>query len=249
MSQTLDRKLKKLVLKTKFLKEELYDIEEEFDRRSYELRRAIIELLARAGELIARPTSQSEAPADEGQKQEGDAENIQAPAWQKKLYRKIAAKTHPDALLRDELSEKERVERLKMMIDASRAIEKRDGVRLLEIAAELDLDVDEVPLEEHVLGMEKHASDLERRMGEIKQMAGWAWGDVNDAGKLKILAHTARVSGWSGNPDHLPVEIISWVSGGMVDGIAGFTPPPPEPRKIRSTRKIGERPQKPVRNR
>lgn len=244
MSQTQDRKLKKLVLKTRFLKEELYDIEEEFEKRSYELRRAIIELLARANELVNRQLQPQQDQRQSDESIDGEAEAVQAPPWQKKLYRKIASKTHPDALLRDELSERERVERAKMMIDASKAIEQRDGVRLLEIATELDIDVDDAPIEEHIQGMEKHAVDLETRINGIKQTAGWAWGEVNDEGKLKILTHTARVSGWSGGPQALPGEILLWVHGGMADGIAGFTPPPPEPRKMRPTRKMGERPQK-----
>lgn len=244
MSYESDRKLKKLVLKTRFLKEELYDIEEEFERRSYELRRAIIELLARSGELVNRTNQSPPATQDINSKQEPDIENEQAPNWQKKLYRKIATKTHPDALLRDELSEKERVERAKMMIDASKAIEKRDGIRLLEIATELDIDIDDAPIEEHILGMEKHAVDLESRINQIKGTAGWVWGETSGIGKIKILSHTARASGWSGDPESLLNEILTWVADGMQNGVAGFTPPPPEPRKMRPTRKMGERPQK-----
>jgi hypothetical protein len=237
-----ERRLKKAALKMSYLREELYDIEEEFDRRGWELQRAVIELLARAGELQSRAEqAQSNVTPAENTKQEEDSPS---PPWQKKLFRKITSKTHPDALLREELSERERVERAKMFMDSKIALEKQDGGRLLEIAAELDIDVEDAPVEEHLASMERLASELESRMGQIKNTAAWVWGEGK---RREILNHVARVSGWSGNDPNLVDAVVDWVNSGFAGGVATYSPPPPQSRSVRPSRKVGERPQKMMR--
>ncbi len=239
-----DRRLKKLSLKIGYLREELYDIEEEFDRRGWQLQRAVIELLARAGELLPRSqaaqssTNQGHASEDEEEGQES------TPTWQRKLFRKITSKTHPDALLREELSERERVERSKMFQDAKNALEKREGGRLLEIAAELDIDVDDAPIEEHIASMESLSRDLESRISQVKTTAAWIWGEGK---KREILNHVARVSGWSGNDPNLVDEIVQWVDSGFMNGLSTYDLPKPESRRVRPSRKPGERPEKMLR--
>ena len=238
-----DRRLKKLSLKIGYLREELYDIEEEFDRRGWQLQRAVIELLARSGELLQR-AQEAGTQAKQGSSAEEPEEEEAVPTWQRKLFRKITSKTHPDALLHEELSERERVERAKMFQDARKALEKREGGRLLEIAAELDINVEDAPVEEHIVSMERLVVDLESRMSQIRTTAAWVWGE----GKRKeILNHVARVSGWSGSDPALIDAVIAWVDAGFVGGMATYSPPEPEPRRFRSTRKVGERPQKMIR--
>ena len=237
-----ERRLKKAALKLSYLREELYDLEEEFDRRGWELQRAVIELLARSGELLARAEQAqlNVSASEEDEKEEGSP----APPWQKKLFRKITSKTHPDALLREELNERERIERAKMFMDSKAALEKQDGGRLLEIAAELDIDVDDAPVEEHLASMERLATELETRMNQIKSTAAWVWGEGK---KREILNHVARVSGWSGENPGLVDEVVDWANSGFADGVATYSPPPPQSRSVRLSRKVGERPQKMMR--
>lgn len=245
MSPGGDRRLKKLALKIGYLREELYDLEEEFDRRGWQLQRAVMELLARSGDLLPQrtqpqATSQSTPPED-------DEPTPQQSPWQRKLFRKISSKTHPDALLREELSEREQVERAKMFQDAHKALQKGDGGRLMEIAAELDIEVDDAPVEEHVASMERLAGQLEVRMQEIKRTAAWIWGEGK---RREILDHVGRVSGWSGSPNTLVDEIIAWVDAGFVGGMQSYSPPPPpEVRRLRGARKVGQRPERMLRSR
>ncbi len=237
-----DRKLKKLSLKISYLREELYDLEEEFDRRGWQLQRAVIELLARAGELIKNEKKSAPPLADDQKDDETEPEAV--PPWQRKLFRKITSKTHPDALLREELSEREKIERAKMFQDAKTALEKREGGRLLEIAAEPDIDVEDAPVEEHLASMERLATDLEGRMTQIKGTAAWVWGEGK---RREILNHVARVSGWSGSNPGLVDEVVEWVERGFTGGLATYELPKPEVRRVRSSRKPGERPQKMLR--
>jgi hypothetical protein len=239
-----DRRLKKAALKMSYLREELYDLEEEFDRRGWELQRAVIELLARAGELEQRASAAQAAPRNEAESAPEKGDESPAPAWQKKLFRKITSKTHPDALLRQELSEREIIERSKMFMDSRAALEKQDGGRLLEIAAELDIDVEDAPVEEHLASMERLANELEARMSQIKSTAAWVWGEGK---KREILNHVARVSGWSGKDPELVDAVVEWVNSGFTGGVATYSPPPPQSRSIRPNRKVGERPPKMIR--
>jgi hypothetical protein len=247
VSQSGDRRLKKLALKIGYLREELYDLEEEFDRRGWQLQRAVMELLARAGDLMpqrqqAQPESNPISKADEEQE-----ETPKQPTWQRKLFRKISSKTHPDALLREELSEREQVERAKMFRDAHKALQKGDGGRLMEIAAELDLEVEDAPIEEHVTSLERLATQLETRMQEIKRTAAWVWGEGK---RREILDHVGRVSGWSGTPSNLVDDIIAWVDAGFIGGLDSYSlPPEPEARRFRTTRKVGQRPERSLRMR
>lgn len=247
MNQSGDRRLKKLALKVGYLREELYDLEEEFDRRGWQLQRAVMELLARAGELHpSRPTAAPEQTVTPAAEDEPES-TPQQPAWQRKLFRKISSKTHPDALLREELSERELVERAKMFQDAHRAMQKGDGGRLVEIAAELDIDIEDAPMEEHISSMERLASQLETRMQEIKRTAAWVWGEGK---RHEILSHVGRVSGWSGSPANLIDDVISWVDAGFVGGLDSYSPPPePEARRFRAARKVGQRPERMLRSR
>ena len=245
MTAGSDRRLKKLALKIGYLREELYDLEDEFDRRGWQLQRAVMELLARSGELVVQRASTTPTQQDSSPEDEANDENNQRPAWQRKLFRKISSKTHPDALLREELSEREQVERAKMFQDAHKAMQKGDGGRLVEIAAELDIEIEDAPMEEHINSMERLATQLESRMQEIKRTAAWVWGEGK---RREILDHVGRVSGWSGSPAGLVDDIIAWVDAGFVGGLDSYSlPAPPEARRVRGTRKVGQRPERMLR--
>lgn len=240
MSVGGDRKLKKIALKTRYLREELYDVEETFDRNGWELQRAIIELFTRAGSIGSLGLGDGEDQQQESTAVE-EPEPVEAAPWQRSLFRKIAAKTHPDALVKLDLSEKERSERTRMLIDAKQALGRADGNKLIGIAAELDIDTDDAPVEEQVESMEKLAADLENRISEIKRTAAWFWGCGH---RREILVHVAAVKGMT-SPDMALIDsVLAWVDGGFKDGVANIVVQEPEQRRSRPTRKVGERPER-----
>jgi hypothetical protein len=81
-------------------------------------------------------------------------------------------------------------------------------------------------------------------MNQIKSTAAWVWGEGK---KREILNHVARVSGWSGENPGLVDEVVDWVNAGFTGGVATYSPPPPQSRSVRPSRKVGERPQKMMR--
>lgn len=237
-----DRKIKKIALKTRYLREELYDVEEDFDRHGWQLQRAVVELFARAGEAeklgINDPDTQPPIP------DAPEAESAPATPWQKSLFRKIASKTHPDSLINADLSDREKSERTQMLIDARRALNAGDGMKLIGIAAELDIDTDDAPIEEQVSSMEHLAADLENRISELKKTAAWAWGEGH---RREILIHVANIKGMKTPSMNIIDSVLAWVDGGFIDGIAKTVIQEPEKRRGRSTRKVGERPDKIIR--
>ena len=236
---TGSRAVKKIALKTRYLKEELYDTEEAFDRRGWELQRAVIELFTRAGHFEKLGIGSGEEVPQQQQQEEQEPETVASP-WQRSLFRKIASKTHPDALVKQDLSDKEVAERTKMLIDAKQALIKADGAKLIGIAAELDIETDDAPVEEQVASMERLAAELEGRINEFKKTAAWFWGEGH---QREILIHVANVKGFKDPSIELVDNIIAWVAGGFVDGFANVTVKEPEPRRARSSRKVGERPE------
>lgn len=237
---TGNRAVKKIALKTRYLKEELYDIEEAYERRGWELQRAVIELFTRAEQVEKLGLGSGESNPIPDTSQQDEPELAAASPWQRSLFRKIAAKTHPDALVKQDLSDKEVSERTKMLIDAKQALNKADGAKLIGIAAELDIETDDAPIEEQVASMERLAAELEGRINEIKKTAAWFWGEGH---QREILIHVANVKGFNNPSIELIDSVIAWVADGFVGGVANVTIKEPEPRRARSTRKVGERPE------
>ena len=240
LMSTGNRAIKKIALKTRYLKEELYDTEEAFDRRGWELQRAVIELFTRAEQVEKLGLGSGESNPASDTSQQDEPEPAAASPWQRSLFRKIAAKTHPDALVNQDLSDKEIAERTKMLIDAKQALNKSDGAKLIGIAAELDIEIDDAPVEEQVASMERLAAELEDRINELKKTAAWFWGEGH---QREILIHVANVKGFKDPSIELVDSIIAWVAGGFIDGVANVTIKEPELRRARSTRKVGERPE------
>lgn len=244
-----DRKLKKIALKTRYLREELYDVEEEFERHGWQLQRAVIELFARIGETKALGMSEPNTQQDTSgpiptPAPEPESEPAVVTSWQKNLFRKIAAKTHPDSLVNADLSEREKSERAQMFIDSRRALTAADGMKLIGIAAELDIDTDDAPVEEQVSSMESLAADLENRISEIKKTAAWFWGEGH---RQEMLIHIANVKGMKSPSTDIINGVLAWVDGGFIGGVATTVVQEPERRRARSTRKIGERPERIIR--
>lgn len=235
-----NRAVKKIALKTRYLKEELYDVEEAFDRRGWELQRAVIELFTRAEQVEKLGLGSGESAPSSTEPEQDEPEPAAASPWQRSLFRKIAAKTHPDALVKQDLSDKEIAERTKMLIDAKQALGKADGAKLIGIAAELDIETDDAPIEEQVASMERLAAELEGRISEIKKTAAWFWGEGH---QREILIHVASVKGFKDPSIELIDSVIAWVAGGFVGGVANVVVKEPEQRRARSTRKVGERPE------
>jgi hypothetical protein len=84
----------------------------------------------------------------------------------KKLYRKIAEKTHPDKIGTDENSE--------MFSQASQAYANQDIATLLNIAGNVGVTVDSLS-EESLLILEENIKTISFEIYNMKKTAGWSW--------------------------------------------------------------------------
>lgn len=101
----------------------------------------------------------------------------------RKLFQKIALKTHPDKLTDEE---DERVEYLtELYKDAASAAEVGDGMALLEIAYELDIKVKVEP-EKEVQWLNKKIEMLNDSIQDMKNTAEWIWGHSDGAERERV---------------------------------------------------------------
>lgn len=91
----------------------------------------------------------------------------------RKLFKKIALKTHPDKLL--DLDEDEAEHLTELYKDAAAAAEVGDGMALLEIAYELGIKV-KIDPEKESEWLKRKIETLKQTVTEMKNTAEWIWG-------------------------------------------------------------------------
>ena len=99
------------------------------------------------------------------------------------LFKKIALKTHPDALLGEEEDEKEYL--TEIYKDAAACAEEGDGMGLLEIAYELGLNIKIDPKKE-IESLSSKILSLQEDLSEIKNTVEWIWGHSDGMERIRI---------------------------------------------------------------
>ena len=91
-----------------------------------------------------------------------------APEWLRKIFRKIAQKTHPDKTSDDFLNEIYR--------EALEYVEKEDIQEIFNICDTLNIDYDIDPEYELEINKEKQ-ENIRKRLSEIDKSPAWIWGE------------------------------------------------------------------------
>ena len=218
------RKVRKLFLRIKYLREDLEEHEEEKEEGRKDLVTSI-EQLKKSLDLDGAPKEAVKDKAHDLQKFErsdsdeesdsGDApssspidedaesgvdkpvEAISAPDWIKKIYRKIVLQTHPDKLNNMNLSADEKRMRRQMYMRASSALRLSQYAEVIEVAVDLEIDLDEIPTDEKIRALRKYEGRLINDINKIKQEVGWIWYHANDQHKKIILNNYKNQMGWS----------------------------------------------------
>lgn len=221
------RKVRKLFLRIKYLREDLEEHEEEKEEGRKELVSAI-EQLKKSLELDDAPQEEEKDKALDLQKfekrepdEKRDAENgsrsspleeddqsaddksveaVSAPDWIKKIYRKIVLQTHPDKLGNMNLSDDEKRMRRQMYMRASSALRSSQYAEVIEVAVDLEIDLDEIPPAEKIRALRKYEDRLINDINKIKQAVGWIWYHANEQHKKIILNNYKNQMGWNDLP-------------------------------------------------
>jgi len=151
----------------------------------------------------AQPRSADPAPKDE---------LADLSAEIKKIYRKIVVDTHPDKLINVQISEKERAKKNEAYIKAIEAFEKKDEDVLIEVAVDLELEID-LPDEKIAKSLRSRGKKLEDLIAKIKSSPEWYWAHADEQRRLAIIKEICQRNGWLYVADDIIMEAIRYVAG------------------------------------
>ena len=130
----------------------------------------------------------------------------------KKIYRKIVTDTHPDKLVNAKISEKEHSKKNEAYIRATVAFNKKDEDALIEIAVDLELEID-LPDEQIAKSLRSRGGKLEDQIAKIKSSPEWYWAHSDENRQLQIIKEICQRNGWILVTDEQIIESIRYVAG------------------------------------
>jgi len=156
-----------------------------------------------------------QAPQSQGGKQAAPKEEVDPPdltADFKKIYRKIVTDTHPDKLINAKISDKERKKKTDAYIKATSAFDKKDEDTLIEVAVDLDLEIN-LPDEQIAKSLRARGKKLEEQIVKIKSSPEWYWAHSDENQRLQIIKEICNRNGWIFVTDDQIIETIRRVAG------------------------------------
>ena len=235
------KKLKKLTYKLQYLRVELEEVEEAHSRAKWELSNAIFEIFARCGKKIQTHESGSVVdPPPPPQEDEIPAINLEADL--KKIVRKIALKTHPDRTAN--LTDDVKAYYESLYRDVMSAAKDADEGRIIEIALELDIDI-ELDETRHTRPLEELTTRLEGKIDKIKRTPEIIWLNHHDQDEIRcnMLVMAASNMGLDLSPQ-IALDIVNWVKAGCPNGTQYARVTPARPDKVWEKRRPGTRPER-----
>jgi len=235
------KKLKKLTYKLQYLRVELEEVEEAHARAKWELSNAIFEIFARCGKKIQSHESGSVVdPPPPPQEDEIPTINLEADL--KKIVRKIALKTHPDRTAN--LTDDVKAYYESLYRDVMSAAKDADEGRIIEIALELDIDI-ELDETRHTRPLEELTTRLEGKIDKIKRTPEIIWLNHRDQDEIRcnMLVMAASNMGLDLSPQ-IALDIVNWVKAGCPNGTQYTRVTPVRPDKIWEKRRPGTRPER-----
>ena len=104
----------------------------------------------------------------------------------KNVFKKIAQKTHPDKLIKEDTLSSTYKEKVDMYKEALGAVENRDWSRVIEIAMELGIDVSDVKNDDSDY-LHESIKALTEKIKELKSTYAWAWYHTEDKDQAKQM--------------------------------------------------------------
>ena len=97
----------------------------------------------------------------------------------KNVFKKIAQKTHPDKLIKEDTLSSTYKEKVDMYKEALGAVDNKDWSRVIEIAMELDIDVSDIKNDDSEY-LHESVKGLTNKITELKNTYAWKWGNTPD---------------------------------------------------------------------
>jgi hypothetical protein len=174
----MSRKFKKLTLQYAFLKLEKEEVKEICENQEKELHKYMKENHPEYyKQKNIEPKPEVHAAEEDTPKDIPTSEVIKNKDL-KKLYRRIASKTHPDKISDEQYDG--------IFSAAARAYEDDNLAQLLEIAGGLNIEVSELSAESVAL-LENNISSLNKDIINMKSSTGWAWHKAKNPKERKAI--------------------------------------------------------------
>ena len=97
----------------------------------------------------------------------------------KNVFKKIAQKTHPDKLVKEDTLSSTYKEKVDMYKEALGSVENKDWSRVIEIAMELGIDVSNVKNDDSDY-LNESVKRLTEKIKQLKSTYAWKWGNTPD---------------------------------------------------------------------
>ena len=95
------------------------------------------------------------------------------------VFKKIAQKTHPDKLVKEDTLSSTYKEKVDMYKEALGSVENKDWSRVIEIAMELGIDVSDIKNDDSEY-LHESVKGLTNKITELKNTYAWKWGNTPD---------------------------------------------------------------------
>ena len=104
----------------------------------------------------------------------------------KNVFKKIAQKTHPDKLIKEDTLSSTYKEKVDMYKEALGSVENKDWSRVIEIAMELGIDVSDVKNDDSDY-LNESIKALTEKTKELKSTYAWIWYHTEDKDQAKQM--------------------------------------------------------------
>lgn len=180
---------------------------------------------------------------------ESDPQRPEPPPWAKKAYRQVVQLTHPDKVnMNDELTDSQRERLSSLYMEATEAFKSGKWHELLEVVAELDIDVEADPkmMEEAFTSKIKELTDT---ISKVQGSIAWVWGNsFGDMDKrVNILGRCCQILNIDSPPRPALEEIVRELEENLEFDIVNKLGHVKRLKVEATRRKIGSRPQKKLR--
>ena len=112
------------------------------------------------------------------------------------IFKKIAQKTHPDKFAHTNIPKKILKEKIKFYQEAVNAVENKDWAKVVEIADELNIKIDDVKKDDTIY-LEESVDGLTGKIQDLKSTYAWIWTSTNTENKEGLKKQILRSLGLS----------------------------------------------------